>query len=397
MGLLSTLDFYSELEHGKTADSSEVEYRLYSWGEIYPPFIGDREHSIAARIILREYPFKLFSSSKPYDDPLPQKLSLTFKAPYEVKKDSENFQSGGIFPNEIANEFSAFLSVVTRRRIFASKQVRYDGLPLEEEADIYVRSQSQERQRLKEIDPNQIYHLLRNLQSIDRNIANGYVLAIRLYHTAVQMLYTEPEFSYLFMVMCLEAISSVVYKDYQPPDKNIFLDSRYSGWKDIANQLSQEKQNTFIALLLKNEKYTFRKIVNFVQEYLPESYWLETEDDAKPDYLIRVIGVGPDGQGEEKIEHSDISLQEYERLDRNNIEETLRYIYSARSKLIHEGKRFPAGIVIGHFRRVPAKAFIEMMEIKSKQLNNSYPKVPPLLTFERLVSISLVNYLMNQG
>ena len=149
MGLLTALDFHSDMESGASKDSAEIEYRLFSWGEIYPPFFGNREHSVAARFILREFPFKLFSSSRPYDDPLPQKLSLTFKAPLEVKKDTEKFHSSGIFPHEIAHEFAAFLSAVTRRRVFASKQVRYDGLPLEKEGDIYLRSHFQERQLLK--------------------------------------------------------------------------------------------------------------------------------------------------------------------------------------------------------------------------------------------------------
>jgi hypothetical protein len=324
MGLLTALDFHSELETGASKESAEVEYRLYSWGEIYPPFFGDREHSIGARFILREFPFKLFSSSTPYDDPLPQKLSLTFKAPHEVKRDSVHFHSSGIFPHEIAHEFAAFLSVVTRRRVFASKQMRYDGLPLEEEADIYVHSHFQERQRLKEIEPDQVYQLLRALQSMDRRVANGYVLAMRLYHAAIQMLYTEPEFSYLFLVTCLEAISSVVYENYQPEDTSKFLDSRFPGWRDFARLLPQEQQVAFTNLLLGNEKYTFRKLVKFVKEHLPESFWSETEDDAKSDYLVGVIETGPDGRGRERIMHSDIALKDYEKIEKGKLEKILQ-------------------------------------------------------------------------
>lgn len=395
MGLLAALDFHSELETGATKEGAEVEYRLYSWGEIYPPFFGDREHSVAARFILREFPFKLFSSSTPYDDPLPQKLSLTFKAPHEVRKDSEHLHSSGIFPHEIAHEFAAFLSVVTRRRVFASRQIRYDGLPLEEEADTYVRSHFQERQRLKEIQPDQVYQLLRNLRSMDRHVGDGYVLAMRLYHAAVQMLYTDPEFSYLFLVTCLEAISSVVYEDYQPKDTSKFLDSRFPGWRDFAKLLPPEQQDAFTILLLGNEKYTFSKLAKFVKDHLPESFWSETQDDAKPDYLAGIIEPCPDGRGRERIVHSDIALKDYEKIEKDKLEETLRNIYSARSNLVHQGVRFPASIVVGHFRRVPGAAFDELMEISLKQPNNPRPAIPPLLTFERLVSLSIVNYLMN--
>lgn len=212
MGLLEALDLQRDLESGIKKDSVEVEYRLFSWGEIYPPFLGDREHSTAARWILIDFPFKMFSSSNPYD-PLPQKLCLTFKAPYETKLDKERIKLGGIFPHEIAKEFAAFLSLVTRRRVFVGKQLRYSGLPIEEEVDQYDRSHFQESQRLKEIDPKNIEQLLRNLQSMPRNFADGYILALRLYHLAVEMMYTEPEFSYLLLVTCLEAVSSAVVKD----------------------------------------------------------------------------------------------------------------------------------------------------------------------------------------
>jgi hypothetical protein len=82
MGLLEILDFHKKLQSGmKEENGSEVEYQLFSWGEIFPPFMGDREHSDAARFILKEYPFKLFSSSTPYEE-IPQKLCLTFKSPF---------------------------------------------------------------------------------------------------------------------------------------------------------------------------------------------------------------------------------------------------------------------------------------------------------------------------
>jgi hypothetical protein len=46
---ITTLDHH----YNKSKDEAvEIEYRLISWGEIYPPFLGDREHSVEARVIL---------------------------------------------------------------------------------------------------------------------------------------------------------------------------------------------------------------------------------------------------------------------------------------------------------------------------------------------------------
>ena len=184
MGLLAVLD-----ANKAGLEGVEIEYRLHSWGEIFTPFFGDREHSTVARFILEMFPFKLFCSSTPYDEPMPQKLCLTFKSPDVVKKRDKNIYISGIFPHEIAKEFAAFLSLYTRRRVFAEKQLRWDGLPIEQEGEIYQRSHFQEKQRLKEIDPNDFYNLLDNLQALDRNIARSFVLAMRLYHSAVEMMY----------------------------------------------------------------------------------------------------------------------------------------------------------------------------------------------------------------
>ena len=85
LGLLDVLDQYEF----KKGDSYEVEYRLVSWGEIYPPFLGDREHSLAARFILHDFPFKLFSVSLPYSE-IPQKLCLTFHS--RVRREAQRFQ-----------------------------------------------------------------------------------------------------------------------------------------------------------------------------------------------------------------------------------------------------------------------------------------------------------------
>jgi len=387
LGLLAVLDSNKTGQEGV-----EIEYRLYSWGEIFPPFLGNREHSTVARFILTEFPFKIFSSSTPYDDSLPQKICLTFKAPDEVKKENGQIHISGIFVHKIAKEFAAFLSLYTRRRVFAEKQLRVDGLPIEQEGEIYQRSHFQERQRLKEIDPKEIYQLLDNLQALDINIANGFVLAMRLYHSAIEMIYVDPEFAYLFLVTALETISSVVYKDYRPDKEEEFLNSRFPGWEE---GLTDEQLISLKEVLLRNENFTFQKLLKFVTENLPEQFWSETQDNAKPEYLTSIIGPGPDGKGEERISRADITIQDFEKIEKQHLKKALRAIYGARSSLVHEGVRFPESIVMGYFRYVPAGVIGEMtsgsFQAKWK------PKIPPLLTFERLVSYSMVEFLRKRG
>ncbi len=386
MGLLIALD-----AHGEKQAGVEIEYRLHSWGEIFPPFFGDREHSIESRFILKQFPFKLFSSSVPYDDPLPQKLCLTFIVPNEVKVDKQHIHISGFFPHEIAKEFAAFLSTYTRRRVFADRLMRYGGLPLEEGGEIYQRANPQERQRLKEIDPAEVYELLNKLSILDRNIANGLIIAMRLYHSAIGMMFSDPEFAYLFFIMALETVSSIVEEGYEPPDKTAFLDARFAGWR--AN-LSEAQKAPLMKILIGNEKFISRKISKFVRENVPERFWSETEDDAKPDYPSVIYGKSADGITEERVAHSDITLWESEKISRDSLEAVLGAIYSARSKMVHEGIPLPKSIVIGHFRDIPVDIFSQIMPEGdiTKRL-----AIPPLLTFERLTSYLIIEFLRKSG
>jgi len=393
MGLLTTLDFHKCSLSGTTEKSIEVEFQLYSWGEIYPPFPGDREHSIAARYILPDFPLKLLSSSTPYET-LPQKLCLTFKAFEEVKVDKETHRVSGLFPRETAEEFTAFLSLITRRRIFVSKQIRYDSLPIEEEMP-YRQSNLQMHQRLREIDPKRIYRLLDNLQGMDRRIGDSFILATRLYHSAVKMLYTEPEFAYLFLVMSLEAISSAVHRDLKPSDIegnyiDRYLDSTYPRWRQLCNISTPERKSKVEEMLLSEAYITRRKFSKFVEENTPERFWSETEDDAKPDYLTSEVWPVRSAEGfgaDEQISHSDITIHDKERIKKENLRQVLKNVYDTRSKLIHTGERLPTSIVIGLLPKIPygdGSTF-------EKQL-----PIPPILTFERLVSYSMTEFLCKQ-
>ena len=414
MGLLEALDFHKDLLNGRLGDCVEVEYRLHSWGEIFPPFVGDREHSIAARFILTEFPFKLFGSSTPYDDPLPQKLCLTLRAPHEERWHSNNSCVSGFFSHEIAKELAAFLSLVTRRRIFVGKQIRYEDLPIEVEAGLYSRSNVQERQRPKEIQPKEIYRLLDNLQNMDRRIANGFILAMRLYYSAIDLMYTEPEFSYLLLVACLEAVSSAVFKDFEIDDEERFLDSRFPGWGKICNALPVEWKQKLKDLLLKNEHHTFGRILKFITENVPAHFFSDEKDDAKPDYYVALVGsmdslkefaqeygidymaqADPDDKmvGRKYVVRSPQTITEIERVNRDHLEQTLQNIYGARSRLIHGGTRLPKSIVFGLFRGLPTETVVEIQE---REESKSHMKIPPLLTFERLVSYSMVEFLSKQ-
>ena len=289
MGILAALDYNAERPSGLKPLENEVEYRLFSWGEILGPFVGDREHSTLARFILHDFPFKLFISST--SGSLPQHLSLCFRAPHEIK-DTRSIHIEGLFPHEIAQEFAAFLSLVTRRRVIGDMQCRMGGLPIEDRGRTYYGTGPQERQRAKEINPGNISQLLESLRLMNRQTAEGYMLAMRLYYAAIQMLFSEPEFAYLLLITSLEAISSVVCKEYRPPDIELFLSRRSSKWKQFATAIPSSEKTEFINFLLANEKFILQKMVEFTKRYLPEAFWTDKEDDAKPVHFVDMIRTG---------------------------------------------------------------------------------------------------------
>jgi hypothetical protein len=125
-------------------------------------------------------------------------------------------------------------------------------LPIEKDFNLHPRDHFQYEQAMKIIEPVKMYKYFELLQRLDREIAKSFVLAIRLYHAAVEMMYTEPEFSYLFLVMSLESIASKANEDFVLADDDFikFLNSKYPGWDKLSEDMAQEDKQKFLDILL---------------------------------------------------------------------------------------------------------------------------------------------------
>ena len=122
-----------------------------------------------------------------------------------------------------------------------------------------------------------------------------------------------------------------------------------------------------------------------------DTFTEETEDDAKPDYYTTIIKGGDNGFGKEDVLRSETTIQKWEKIEKNSLEKVLRSIYKERSKLVHEGIRLPQSIVLGLFRMIPT-------EVTAEVVNTGWlPEIPPLLTFERLVSYTMTGFLYKQN
>ena len=388
---LAALDYHYDEDFRASTDATEVEYLLHSWGEIFPPFLGNREHSDAARFILNEYPFKLFSSNVPYEGPVPYRLTATFLAPIETKIEDEVGSLSGVFPNEIAQGFAAFLSVYTRRRVFHHHSTRASDMPIIQEPASAPSAVKHQGQRMREIDPTELYRLLSQLQAMPRHLGRSFVLAMQLYHAAIEQLFSRSESAYLSLITALEAISSVAYDPFTHPQEDAFLQSKFPGWQDFAT--SAEQQASLREILLRNEHFAFAKLAQFVEDYLPEKFWEEENDDAKPEHLSAWVGTDDDGHPREHIERDQGKIQDYEKIDRSRLRGILRALYNARSGLSHRGEPLPASIVVGLSDRIPVEATHELI----RAAQGGEDRIPPLLALERLVSYCLVEFLARRG
>jgi hypothetical protein len=148
-------------------------------------------------------------------------------------------------------------------------------------------------------------------------------------------------------------------------------------------------------LLLQNEHFTFAKLAQFVEEFLPESFWEEEFDDAKPESLKAWVGPDDSGQAREHIERDPGKIEDYEKIDRLRLRQVLRAMYDARSALVHSGEPLPSTIVVGLGNRIPAEAAQELLRTALQGVTQD--RVPTLLAIERLVAYSLTEFLSRSG
>jgi len=371
----------------------EFEYRLLSWGELYPgPAIVDLG-SGAARWILADWPFKLFRSSDP--DQIPQRLCLQFRLPSEPGAKYIDY-------DRVASELAAFLSVVTRRRVVAEAMTRRGDLPEEHPIHLYGHSYWQPTQAPMLVDSRDVIRLLEAARRLPETIGTGLVLALRLYHSAVQMLYSETDMAYLLLMMSLEAVSGVVIADYRLSDdgplaEEEYLDNKFAGWKALMQSDTAEERKRIAAILTANERFVKRKLLRFVRCYTPPQFFTQDLDDAKPDYVHSVVMPDPAGLGTERVQRSSKRLGKAERIDAGELESMLDTAYDRRSQFVHAGRPFPRGIAIG-FPRIPGECLEEMINTFAHAGGHKvrYPAIPTLLTLDRLVSACLIGYLRSQ-
>ena len=325
--------------------------------------------------------------------PLPQAIRVAFNPPLEEKVATKSLTSAGVCVFETLEEFAALLAVFTRRRVFVRWEDGFYGQGLDD-SPCFHGSNHQEPQRTISFDENAFRGLLRQLVDMPRELAEAFMSAVRLYGRALETLYTQPQMSYLLLVMALEAVSCEAVPTPSRDERCARLDAQYPKWRGDLEGIGGKRRNRLIVMLLRADSTSFYKLNKFVKSYLPSSFWSARVDNAKPVFADRSQSYSRLAFGARlRVPDDPLELASYERFRPVQLETKLLGAYSARSKFVHTGRRLPETITLGLSPDISDLAAAQYEALRIDGKDSGIPDLPTLLTLERLVSCTLVNFL----
>jgi len=379
------LDFLRGFPNVKDKAVVAFEYRLLCSGELYNGSVQttDWRKSTITRILC-DGPFCLVVVSSPFNE-FPQELALRFSAPLVTE---QHGNSSSLFhpDDEIARDIAALLSLLLRRLVTVAAKTRevhpkrYDG-----DIDLLLDWPSPLVKSLTpihwEYKPSAIVHYPdRPIEIENYNphplgvnviqlretlvdlaampLAECLILSARLYSLALTQLHHDVDLTYQLLIAAVEATVSDALVNYHPTDDQMVatkssvaaLARKFGLGEDEARQLALEA--------CKGIPWASRKFVKFLRENHTEDIWGEDDVFRIPADFVP---------------------------SREQFEDSLVRIYSARGKLTHGGKSFPASSVLGIGPTVPVKAIMGF--------DWGEKPFPPVVWFERVVNNALLGFI----
>ncbi len=369
-----------------------VEYRLACSGEFYNRKIltCDWRKSDVTRILL-ERPFQIYVASRPFDS-YPQELcvrvsldSVTEKGGTPSMRTTRTF----LPDTEVIEDLCAVLSLLSRRlvsMVTKTREKHHDAIATQwHDAELPMPILDRPRvvawarrpatvitsatgQEFKSNDPPPVgadpHALAKFLIDLPRmQGAQDIIYAARLYKSALELIESSLDISYLMLVSVVESLASVALSNFEPDEAEKL--STQTPLKNLARSLGiDEAQAGMLALeACKGNRWLKRRFVKFCTDF------------------CRVTELGnPDGVFL-TLDHLNPPSNEFEK--------EVRRIYDARSKNLHVGSPFPPGAAIGLSPR------ISVHDLPLNPLGR--PDIPPVPWFERVVSIAAQKFLTPVG
>lgn len=361
------LDYLKKTKNLRTLSRSELvsfEYRLVCSGALYNRTVNTTnwKRNNESRLLLDD-PFQLSVCSIPLDD-YPQELCLRFKTNY-----SDVDMSYGVIvdlPPLLTLLFRRLITVAANvREVRESENGRHSSFftdrPLPFTRSINVVNWPRGKDVIDYhpqpvgANPDVLKKLLFALKDLE--YSEAIILSAKLYATALEMIETRPEISYLLLISCAEVMANKVLKKIKPsPDDR--LKTKRPVY-DLAKKfgLKDEKAKELALAACKDNQWSKWKFKKFLIDNVTEDLW------TKRDSLhIQIPKFNP---------------------NKDDFEESLGKIYEIRSNVLHSGASFPPTATIGQRSRHPSP--IQLIDPKKP--------FPPITWFERVVRLAIVNFI----
>jgi hypothetical protein len=315
--------------------------------------------------------------SNPFHE-FPQELALRFSAPLTTEKHGNS--TSVFYPDdEIARDVAALLTLLLRRLVTVATKTR-EVHPRAAEGDIealldlpipLVKSLSPvhwehkpstvihrfgEPPEITDYNPRplgvnvgQLRAVLTGLPAMP--LAECVVLSARLYSLALTQLEHDIDLTYQLLIAAVETTAQVALKEYRPDDDQMVANKEPVAKLARSFGLGESEARQLAIEACKGISWASRKFSKFLVDNCTDDIW--SEDD-----VFR------------------ISRQFVP--SRNEFESAIGQIYTARGRLTHAGRSFPASSVLGIGPMVPAKAIMSF--------DWSTKPFPPVVWFERVVN-----------
>ncbi|MCD4785155.1 MAG: hypothetical protein K8T10_15170 [Candidatus Eremiobacteraeota bacterium] len=345
MSLDKRMHFIRNMEALKKVESDFIEYEITSDADIagefaYGPY----------RLMLWDFSEKKDGEERKLCLRIEKKIPGRDEDPWKTAEKAAYYHGGGI-----EGELIAFASLFLRRRFKIGPQVRWNDKPF-----IKLGYKNQIDGQLVEgksnlTDLTQWFKLVENL---DGRFHQRYILAVRLYHKAIQMIEEEPDLAYLNLVSAIEVLCQ---KTDIEPISLFEVNPKLAKVLEKVEDLDLRREIEEAAL--KRQGFIRRRFVAFILKHVEDSFWKE---EKRPEPC-------------------------YGRIEPEKLEELLKRIYDQRSKTLHNGEPFPPSIFDAPVMGAEIHFSLGMSKGEKKWEPKDY--IPNLIFFERLVNHVLKNFL----
>jgi hypothetical protein len=300
---------------------------------------------------------------------LPQELCVSFTC-FPKRTEGKVASSDGSI-DDVAFEFAALLSLLAREPIALLGLRRLGNRPITYHYNPPPHEVRRFPDRPSPIDSRELNAILEGIgRSTDHRTVDAALAATKLYYAGLSLARFDPSGAYVSLVSAIECLAGHHYKklkfDFDQVDE-------FDGLRPLLAQLSALPQARDLVdqckkKLMKKERFIKQKFCLLASEFLRADFLVDDELYQIPAMVLSAPR------------------------DESALDESLNHVYKARSKYVHEGKRFPPYIEFGLHQNVPVEVGVATLERQFGTTGGGV--VPAFIWFERIAHLVIKKYLL---